>query len=90
MPASRLCYELPDCLRLVNLFNVILKRMHLKVPPRFDFFASLIPNSFCSPVQLLHVVYVMSSDKLLNYLTCGQKLSEVKIQPLKTLEFHPY
>ena len=41
-------------------------------------------------MQLLYAVSVKSSDKLLNYLMFSQTLSEVKMETLKTHEFHPW
>ena len=63
----------------------------------FLFFASIISNKFSektkltqyplqhssSFVQLLYVVYVKSSDKLLNQLMLVQALTEVKFEVLK-------
>ena len=54
-------------------FNKIKYFLVLKVPPQFDFFTSLVSNSFCEKsnlpsiytgVQHLYVVFVKSSDKL--------------------------
>ena len=59
-----------------------LTMVQLKVPPKFVFLASLISNLF--------VVFVKASDKLLNYLMFGQTLIEVKMETLKTHEFHPW
>ena len=41
-------------------------------------------------MQLLFVVYVKSSDKLLNYLMLVQTLSEVNIEMLKSDDFFPW
>ena len=84
----------------------------LKAPIQFDLLARLIKNLFCkkikptcyppqhdsSSLQLLYVVFVKSSDKLLNYLMFGQTLIQVKtefafneISPLvksRNLSFH--
>ena len=39
---------------------------------------------------LFDVVFVKSSDKLLNYLMLDPELIEVKLETLKTHEFHPW
>ena len=70
----------------------------LKAPPQLNLFASLILNSFCKKsnlpsihcnllahlcnFKLLYVIFVKSSDKLLNYLMFAQTLSEVKMETL--------
>ena len=75
----------------------------LKVPPQISFFfARLISNSFTknsnlpnihydmlarSFVQLLYVVFVKSSDRLLNYLILYPEFIEVKMETVRTLEF---
>ena len=70
--------------------SVLNTTFDLKVPAQFDFFASPISYSFCEKyVQLLYVVLVKSSDKLLNYLMFVQTLIEVKMETLKTHEFPP-
>ena len=41
-------------------------------------------------MQILNVVFVKSSDKLLHYLMFGQTFFEVKMEMLKMHEFHPW
>ena len=45
---------------------------------------------YSSFAQLLYVVFVKLSDRLFNYLMFGQTLSELKMETLKTHEFHPW
>ena len=75
----------------------------LKDPSSIRNFARLILNSFYEILNLpsihcnmlahlcnfFYVVFVKSSDKLLNFLVFGQTLCEVKIETLKTHKFHP-
>ena len=75
------------------------------VSPQFEFLACLILNSFCKnsnlpsisydmPAHLrnfcLYVVFVNSSDKLLNYLKLDPEFIEVKMETLKTHKFRPW
>ena len=41
-------------------------------------------------MQIFNLVFVKSSDKLLNYLMFGQTFFEVKMEMLKMHGFHPW